>query len=108
MSSFRQSLAWNEGRTMRFKLTASAEAFRDEIGDYFKIALPPGWLDRTGQAVFDEDDFWELYRATANKLGTKGWLALDWPKEYGGQERNHEEVTVFRVKFTALKREVLF
>ena len=81
---------------MHFRLSANAEAFRHEIRDYLESEVPQGWSNQTKQMRPEDDHFWAFYRDTAQKLGAKGWLSLDWPKEYGGQGRNHEEVTAFR------------
>src|SRR3990170_5691301 len=68
---------------MNFRLSASEERLRAEVCEFLTAELgtthasdpqpmPPGYMPAR--------DF-EL------KLGAKGWLALSWPKEYGGGGR---------------------
>src|SRR5262249_15014897 len=37
----------------------------------------------------------DAYRDTVAQLGRDGWLALGWPKEYGGQQRSTMEQLIF-------------
>jgi alkylation response protein AidB-like acyl-CoA dehydrogenase len=64
-------------------LSYSAEelAFRDEVRDFLKNELPRATADkvRRNQHLSRED--MEAWHAILNK---RGWLAQNWPKEYGG------------------------
>jgi len=70
---------------MDFGFTAEQEAWRQEIKAFLKDNPPhkfkndAGWDNSWGHNAFSYE-FVKL-------LGKKGWIALTWPKEYGGQER---------------------
>ena len=82
---------------MNFAFTKEEEAFRQEILTFLKQELPPGWIGATYyEDELEEEDLWAMGRKLAPKLGQKGWLAMAWPKEYGGQERSHIEQTIFK------------
>ena len=84
---------------MNFQLTAAQEAFREEVRQFLEQELPSDWGGVTGPTMLEfeleKDDVWEVYQSMARKLGEKGWIALSWPKEYGGQARSHIEHAVF-------------
>lgn len=82
---------------MDFKFTKEEEKFRQEIRDFFKKEMPRDW---NGAGFNVEDEFSNpevlaLRRTMARKMGEKGWLALSWPKAYGGQGRSHMEQLLF-------------
>ena len=82
---------------MNFAFTKEEEAFRQEILAFLKQELPPGWIGATYyEDELEQEEIWTLGRKLAPKLGQKGWLAMAWPKEYGGQERSHIEQTIFK------------
>lgn len=84
---------------MDFRLTEGQEAFRTEIRQFLKEEVPPDWPGLAGPTMIemelDKDDVWELYQKVSKKLAQKGWLAMAWPSEYGGQERSHIEQAIF-------------
>jgi alkylation response protein AidB-like acyl-CoA dehydrogenase len=54
--------------------------------------------------VFGDDKLWAGFQEITRKLAKKGWLALGWPEEYGGQSGSYlkkviliEEMTYFGV-----------
>ena len=58
-------------------------AFRHEVREFIKNELPDSIRTKmqTGNEVDKEDYiFWQ------NKLNSRGWLAPNWPKKYGGAE----------------------
>jgi alkylation response protein AidB-like acyl-CoA dehydrogenase len=71
---------------MQFRLTPSELAFRDEVRDFLRHELP---ADRNGV----REDGWVIgfSREFSQKLGERGFLALTWPREYGGHERTVTE-----------------
>ena len=82
---------------MDFTFTEQELAFRQEIRDFIKQELPKDWVGATYyEDELEEDDLWVMNRKMARKLGEKGWLAMAWPREYGGQERTHIEQCIFR------------
>jgi alkylation response protein AidB-like acyl-CoA dehydrogenase len=66
-------------------------AFRDEVRDFIANELEPGERDiaRGGE------DSWEKSQAVRKKLTAKGWTAMAWPKEYGGQGAPIRKQAVF-------------
>ena len=73
---------------MEFAFTKEEIAFREEVEDFVKKELPPGWDEKViawpgsyGTAEMDVATAGRFLR----KLGSKGWLSLCWPEKYGGQ-----------------------
>lgn len=68
---------------MNFRFTEDEEAFRQEVRDFLKKELPPNWVgyDFIRRNPGAEE---EMNREIQSKLRAKGWLTLNWPKEYGG------------------------
>ncbi|MDY6911697.1 MAG: acyl-CoA dehydrogenase family protein [Chloroflexota bacterium] len=84
---------------MNFQLTKEQETFREEIRQFLKTELPADWHGIAGPTMLeqelDREEVWEMYHKIAKKLAERGWIAMAWPKEYGGQERSHVEQAVF-------------
>lgn len=76
---------------MDFRLADSVEHFRHEVRRWLQETLPPGWQGSVG---LTEDDP-EIARTFIRKLGKRGWGALAWPRQYGGQEASYFEQFVF-------------
>jgi alkylation response protein AidB-like acyl-CoA dehydrogenase len=81
---------------MKFVYDPEVEAFRQEV----KAFIKDEWAaDRRG-ARYGEDapDDRAAYDATMGfqkKLASKGWLAMAWPKEYGGGGASHMKQLVY-------------
>ncbi len=77
---------------MRIRFTPQQAAFRQEVLDFLGENLP---ADREGP----EDDRMrgELGWSPefSRKLAAKNWVALAWPKEYGGSARGHMDQVIF-------------
>ncbi|MFQ5827263.1 MAG: acyl-CoA dehydrogenase family protein, partial [Dehalococcoidia bacterium] len=70
---------------MHFGFTQAEEGFRQEIRHFLERELPPGWKGPMWfEGLLESDELWAVARQMARKLGEKGWLALAWPREYGG------------------------
>ena len=67
---------------MDFRFTPEEEAFRQEVRDFIKEIMPPGF-SAAGEGSYDAETH-ELAKTIARKLGEKRWLAMNWPEEYGG------------------------
>jgi len=80
---------------MRFTLTEQQEAFRQEVLSFVKQEIPPDWTWAYWDEHISDDKMWEASCEIARKLGERGWLALNWPKEYGGLERSHVDKSIF-------------
>ncbi|MEE9248493.1 MAG: acyl-CoA dehydrogenase family protein [Dehalococcoidia bacterium] len=65
---------------MEFSFTQEEEQFRKDLQAFLEEQLPSDWL---GEEPYD-DSIWPFTLETRRKLGEKGWLAISWPKEYGG------------------------
>ncbi|MCP4757332.1 MAG: acyl-CoA dehydrogenase [Proteobacteria bacterium] len=80
---------------MEIRFTPEEEKFRMEVRDFMKKEVPQRWKE-LGYTYWEEDDeSWEITKAWNKKLGQKGWLALSWPKKYGGQEATDFEQLIF-------------
>ncbi|MEE9324936.1 MAG: acyl-CoA dehydrogenase family protein [Dehalococcoidia bacterium] len=79
---------------MEFRFSPQEEAFRQEVVEFLKDELPPGFV---GYETGDEytGEAWELTKSFSKKLAAKGWLTLSWPREYGGQARSYIEQLVY-------------
>jgi len=71
---------------MRIAYTPEQERLRLELREYFAALM----TDEVRAAIDDpaEGDYGdgEAYRAVVRQLGRDGWLALSWPREYGGRD----------------------
>ncbi len=69
---------------MDFRLTKEQEKRRQE---FFRVCTelekekPAGFKGR--EAIYTPEG-WAFHRRCAKEFGRQGWLALNWPKEYGG------------------------
>lgn len=81
---------------MDFRFTPEERRFREEVCQFLDRELPPDWpgIGFLGEEVTQEG--WAFHRALARKLGERGWLAMTWPKKYGGHERSYTEQVIFR------------
>ncbi len=77
---------------MDFSWTPEDQAFRTEVRRFIQDNLPADW-DNTPR--FGTDESFELGRANARKLAERKWLALAWPKEYGGLGASHWQQAIF-------------
>ena len=71
---------------MDFRFTPEQDAFRKEVGGFLEREVPPRWKELAYMIWEEDDESWEITRKWNRKLGEKGWLALTWPKAYGGLE----------------------
>jgi alkylation response protein AidB-like acyl-CoA dehydrogenase len=70
---------------MDFRFTPEEEAFRTEVKEFLRQELPPGWESQmdneSEEGLILSGDFARQFN---QKLADRHWLALAWPKEYGG------------------------
>ncbi|MGB7301887.1 MAG: acyl-CoA dehydrogenase family protein [Burkholderiaceae bacterium] len=65
-----------------FELPAEAQALRQQVRDFVTEETGAGRWQRMGDfATFFDADFSE-------RIGSRGWLGMTWPKQYGGHERS--------------------
>ena len=64
---------------MEFSFAPQEEAFRAELRRFLdeEVSGEPGPLS--------EEAYYPLARRVRKGLGSRGWLALGWPQEYGGE-----------------------
>ena len=67
---------------MNFTFTPEEQAFHQEVRDFLKANVPPAYAAQT----MSEEETEAFRRGFAKVLGSKGWLAVAWPPEYGGQD----------------------
>ena len=81
---------------MQFRFKPDEEAFRRELLDFLDQELPSGWEpgDRLGGEEEDQEA-WQFQRQFTRKLADRGWLAMAWPKEYGGLGAPHMQQLIY-------------
>ena len=78
---------------MNFELTAEEKARRKEFFDVCKELekkRPPSLLDF--ETVFELSEPWQFHLDCTKEFAKKGWLALNWPAEYGGSGTMMDQV----------------
>jgi 3-oxocholest-4-en-26-oyl-CoA dehydrogenase alpha subunit len=65
---------------MNFHLTSEQASFQGEVLDFIRGGLPAGW-DADHESL---EAGLEVEREVMRRLAAKHWLALPWPKEFGG------------------------
>lgn len=80
---------------MDFGTTPEDEAWRQEIHDFLKAELPPGWSARRGTLSAENPETRAFSKRFVDKLGEKGWIAIAWPKEYGGLSATYMQQMIF-------------
>src|SRR3990172_99139 len=81
---------------MDFRPAPEEQSFRQEVRGFLKQELPPDWegadpygADAEGSSIAD------LGRRITKKLVERKWIALAWPKQYGGMEATHMQQMIF-------------
>jgi 3-oxocholest-4-en-26-oyl-CoA dehydrogenase alpha subunit len=79
---------------MRIGYSPEQEELRRELRSYFAKLMTP---DRVEALSSTEGEYGKgnAYRGTVAQMGHDGWLALGWPKEYGGQARSAMDQLIF-------------
>ncbi len=72
---------------MDFRFTDEEENFRTEVQEFLKQELPPAWDEQfdneSDMGLVAHGDFAKQFN---KKIADRGWIALPWPKEYGGMK----------------------
>ena len=76
---------------MDFHLDPEQAAFQSEVATFIEQDLPAGW-QREHTTVAEQ---MEVERAVMRALSARRWLALPWPKEYGGAGATAIEQMIF-------------
>ncbi len=80
---------------MDFRFTAEEESFRKEVRKFLRDELPPNW---EGVSAYGEEgaaSTREVGRRFTKKLAERKWLAMAWPKEYGGLGAPHMQQLIY-------------
>ena len=75
---------------MHIDYTESQKALRHELRAYFSGLMTPELREATRG-----NEGGSAYKQVIRQLGKDGWLALGWPREYGGQGLKYTEQLVF-------------
>jgi alkylation response protein AidB-like acyl-CoA dehydrogenase len=81
---------------MDFKLGEKELSLVNEVAAFARRELPSSWV---GTRLIEQEcpDF-DFEVNISKKLAEKGWLVMNWPKEYGGQDATHLEQTVYEME----------
>ena len=77
---------------MRIRFTPEQSAFRQEVLDFLKLHLPADRDEPLDDRMRGELGWSPDFSA---ELARKNWVALAWPKQYGGSEKGHMEQVIF-------------
>ena len=75
---------------MDFSFSPEDQAFRKEVRAFLAEELGDREIQRGGSI-----DAWKTYRQFIQKLASRGWLTLAWPKEWGGEGASHIKQLVY-------------
>src|ERR1700759_858633 len=79
---------------MRISYTPEQEELRRELRSYFTALMTPERREAL-HSTQGEVGTGNAYRDTVAQMGKDGWLTLNWPKEYGGQDRSPMDSLIF-------------
>ena len=85
---------------MDFQFTAEEERFRAEVRAFLASRLPEGWDIQSFLAGADSPERLALAADITKQLADREWLAMAWPREYGGQDAPHMQQTIFNEETT--------
>ncbi len=75
----------------------SAEMFRQKVREFLKMYLPKNWK---GVGALSKDEAYDFTAKWRQILYKEGFLAMGWPKEYGGAGLSQLEQVVLAEEFT--------
>ena len=79
---------------MRISYTPEQEELRRELRSYFAKLVTPERREALSSTSGEVGEG-NIYRETVAQMGKDGWLTLNWPKEYGGQDRSPMDSLIF-------------
>ncbi len=79
---------------MDFRFTPEDESFRSEVRTFLDQELPRDWDGGMGEEG-DDDAQWQFSRQFTRKLAERKWLAMAWPKEFGGLNATHMQQLIY-------------
>lgn len=69
--------------------------FRLELRTWLEHNLPDSWLEGRRDLPHEERPRYEFFRAWQRRLYDGGWLAPEWPREYGGRGASSREQMIY-------------
>lgn len=85
---------------MDFAFTPEQQAWRGEVRDWLRQELPSGWRGADVLEEGDDDAEWKFMLDFRQRLARRGWIAVGWPREYGGQGRSVIDQAIFAEEVT--------
>ena len=76
---------------MEFTFSEEDRQFRGDLTTFLQDQLPDNWW---GEEAYDES-VWPFTLEMRKKLGEKGWLAISWPREYGGSDASPGQSMIY-------------
>jgi alkylation response protein AidB-like acyl-CoA dehydrogenase len=73
-----------------FAFSTEEQEFRQEVAAFLEKEVPQVYRDKK-LTFFDmsaQEDWIQVHRSMAEKLGEKEWISLHWPEEYGGRNKS--------------------
>ncbi|MCC6382580.1 MAG: acyl-CoA dehydrogenase family protein [Dehalococcoidia bacterium] len=81
---------------MQFAFNADVEEFRREVKQFLTAEYPECETDAgRGRLFASKEDEYDYTMGFQKKLAARGWLAMAWPKEYGGGGASHMRQLVY-------------
>ncbi len=65
---------------MNFEFTESQNKFRRKVREFVEAEVEAGTFEVTSKAIVAE-----VSQSFSKKMAERGWIGVNWPKEYGGQ-----------------------
>jgi alkylation response protein AidB-like acyl-CoA dehydrogenase len=92
---------------MEFGFTAEQEAFKREVEQFIAENLTPELQSEIDHGVLGESRG-PLVSALYKKIGARGWLAMSWPKAYGGRDGDRIKQYIVEEAFSRIGIPVAF
>ena len=80
---------------MDFRFSKEDEDFRQEVRDFIAKEWLPIGADGGGESVFSTA-IWPKVQVLRKKLAALNWIAISWPKEYGGLGASLVKQAIFK------------
>jgi alkylation response protein AidB-like acyl-CoA dehydrogenase len=87
---------------MEFDFSPSEEQFRAELRQLLSSRLPSDWSTRSLAQPADAEERRALARTISKELADRKWLAMAWPKEFGGLDASYVEQLIFNEEMAYL------
>ncbi len=81
---------------MDFRFGPEEESLRQRVREFLREAVPARWRELSPVMWEESEESWRIKREFERKLGKLGWLAPQYPPEYGGLGAGVWEAVVLR------------